>query len=135
MKRQNPPWKKWSHTFYVRRNYQSHDHSHHTLVLDICHQTKTKTAKIVSMFKKKKTFKSFIVSSLAAMTARGFKHPNQKAAKWTGLNENGVSIQYSIIKNKQIHVSLSLYLTGSLKHLYAANVACSYCKAYMYSLV
>lgn len=26
--------------------------------------------------KKKKTFKSFIVSSLAAMTARGFKHPN-----------------------------------------------------------
>lgn len=30
---------------------------------------------------KKKTFKSFIVSSLAAMTARGFKHPNRKAAK------------------------------------------------------
>lgn len=134
MKRQNPPWKKWSHTFYVRRNYQSHDHSHHTLVLDICHQTKTKTAKIVSMFKKK-AFKSFIVSSLAAMTARGFKHPNWKAAKWTGLNENGVSIQYSIIKNKQIHISLSLYLTGSLKHLYAANVACSYCKAYMYLFV
>lgn len=110
----------------MRRNYQSHDHSHHTLVLDICHQTKTKTAKIVSMFKK--TFlKSFIVSSLAAMSARGF------SALKKSREMHGVQRQWRLRRTQRPRRERAAAChcgAGSLRHLCAANVTCSNGKAY-----
>lgn len=80
-------------------NQQSHDHSHHTLVLDICHQTK-QNSQVVSMFpKRKKLEKGFIVSSLAVMSARGLL-PGAKL-QMHGVTWKWRSIAQSSAQNKR----------------------------------
>lgn len=79
---------------------------------------------------KKKLEKSFIVSSLAAMSAQGFKRPEEKLQNAQDYMEMVSPEHRASLGTSVSTAGLSLHPTGSWGHLYAVHVACSNGKAY-----